>query len=246
MSAPSVLASSSDRAADTSAQPVPQRAEDGHGSHRIGILGGTFDPPHVGHLWLATLAADAMQLDRVLFMPAAQPPHKRGRKISPIVDRLLMTRLAIGGNDLFELSTLEVGRAGPSYTVDSVEELLRTYDDATLYLIMAGDSLAQIDTWHEPERLLSLVEWLVGPRPGAPPADQEELHRRFGAAADRIHLLDGPSLDVSATEVRRRVAAGRTIRYLVPQAVEELIVERGLYKRSRRRGDARGEDSSTE
>jgi len=246
VSLPSVLASSPDHAADTSAQPAPEREGDGHHSHRIGILGGTFDPPHVGHLWLATLAADAMQLDRVLFMPAAQPPHKRGRAISPIVDRLLMTRLAIGGNDLFELSTLEVGRAGPSYTVDSVEELLRTYDDATLYLVMAGDSLAQIDRWHEPDRLLALVEWLVGPRPGTPPPDPAQLRERFGLAAERIHLLDGPALDVSATEVRRRVAAGLTIRYLVPQAVEELIDERRLYRRTRQRGQALGADSSTE
>jgi nicotinate-nucleotide adenylyltransferase len=225
-----VLASSPDRTAETAARPLPERDGDIHGSHRIGILGGTFDPPHVGHLWLATLAADTMGLDRVLFMPAAQPPHKRGRTVSPIVDRLLMTRLAIGGSDLFELSTLEVGRAGPSFTVDSVEELLRTYDDAALYLIMAGDSLAQIDTWQEPDRLLSLVEWLVGPRPGAPRPDPEQLRQRFGEAAARIHLLDGPSLDVSATEIRRRVAAGQTIRYLVPQAVEELIIERGLYR----------------
>jgi nicotinate-nucleotide adenylyltransferase len=246
MSRPSVLASSPDLAAEASASPAPQREGDEHGSHRIGILGGTFDPPHVGHLWLATLAADAMALDRVLFMPAAQPPHKRDRTISPIVDRLLMTRLAIGGNDLFELSTLEVGRAGPSYTVDSVGELLRTYDDAALFLVMAGDSLAQIDTWHEPDRLLSLVEWVVGPRPGAPPPDVGQLRERFGAAADRIHLLDGPSLDVSATEIRERVAGGLSIRYLVPEAVEELIVERGLYRRAGRRNDAPGADISAE
>lgn len=246
MSVRSVLASSPDQAADASARTAPEGERDGHGSHRIGILGGTFDPPHVGHLWLATLAADAMALDRVLFMPAAQPPHKRGRAISPIVDRLLMTRLAIGGNELFELSTLEVGRAGPSYTLDSVEELRRTYDDAQLFLVMARDSLAQIDTWHEPDRLLSLLEWVVGPRPGAPPPDPEQLRQRFGADAGRIHVLDGPSLDVSATDIRERVAAGRTIRYLVPQAVEELIIERGLYLRSRQRGDALGADSSTE
>ena len=246
MTVPLVVASSPDQALDASARIAPEREGDSHGSHRIGILGGTFDPPHVGHLWLASLAADAMELDRVIFMPAPQPPHKQGRSISPIVDRLLMTRLAIGGNDLFELTTLEVGRAGPSYTVDSVEELLRTYDDAALFLIMSADSLAQIDTWHEPDRLLSLLEWVVGPRPGTPLPDPAHLHQRFGAAADRIHLLEGPSLDVSATGIRRRVAAGRTIRYLVPQAVEELIVERGLYRRTRRRGVAPGVDSSTE
>jgi nicotinate-nucleotide adenylyltransferase len=243
---PSALASSPDRAPDAAARTAPEREGDSHGSHRIGILGGTFDPPHVGHLWLASLAADAMELDRVIFMPAPQPPHKQGRSVSPIVDRLLMTRLAIGGNELFELSTLEVGRAGPSYTVDSVEELLRTYDDAALFLIMSADSLAQIDSWHEPDRLLSLVEWVVGPRPGTPLPDPAQLHQRFGDAADRIHLLVGPSLDLSASEIRRRVAAGRTIRYLVPQAVEELILERGLYRRTRRRGGALGADSGME
>lgn len=246
MTLPSAFASSPDPATKPSARREPEAEAAADGPQRIGILGGTFDPPHVGHLWLASLAADTMQLDRVIFMPAAQPPHKQGRSISPIVDRLLMTRLAIGGNDRFELSTLEVGRTGPSYTVDSVEELRRTYDDAALFLIMSVDSLAQIDGWHEPERLLSLIEWLVGPRPGTPPPDPEQLHQRFGAAADRIHLLDGPSLDVSATVVRERVAAGRTIRYLVPQAVEELIVERGLYRRTRQRSEALGADSSTE
>ena len=122
-----------------------------------------------------------MALDQVIFMPAGRL-HKQGRGVSPIVDRLLMTRLAIGGNDLFELTTLEVGRAGPSYTVDSVEELLRTYDDAALFLIMSADSLAQIDTWHEPDRLLSLVEWVVGPRPGTPPPDRSSS---VGASARR-------------------------------------------------------------
>ena len=201
---------------------------------RIGILGGTFDPPHIGHLWLATLAADALALDRVVFMPAPQPPHKRGQAISSITDRLLMTRLAISGNDAFELSTLEVGRHGPSFTIDSVEELRRAYGDTQLYLLMASDTLAQIDSWREPDRLLSLIEWVVGPRPGSSLPDADRLRDRFGAAAQRIHLLEGPSLDVSATDIRRRVAAGRAIRYLVPEAVEELILEKGLYRRPRR------------
>jgi nicotinate-nucleotide adenylyltransferase len=127
-----------------------------------------------------------------------------------------------------------------------MEQLLSTYDDATLYLIMAGDSLAQIDSWHEPERLLSLVEWLVGPRPGTPRPDADQLRQRFGEAAARIHLLEGPSLEVSASEIRERVAAGRTIRYLVPQAVEELIAERGLYRPAGRRRQASGDDIGTE
>jgi nicotinate-nucleotide adenylyltransferase len=199
---------------------------------RIGILGGTFDPPHVGHLWLATLAADAIGLDRVLFMPAAQPPHKGGRLVTKASDRVLMTRLAISSDDLFELTLIEMERPGPSYTIDSVDELLATYGaDATLYLLMAADSLAQIDTWREPDALLARIEWVVGPRPGTDLPDGSALEDRFGANASRIHLLSGPSLDVSSSDVRRRVAAGQAIRYLVPRGVEELIFERGLYRR---------------
>jgi nicotinate-nucleotide adenylyltransferase len=199
---------------------------------RIGILGGTFDPPHVGHLWLATLAADAIGLDRVLFMPAAQPPHKGGRLVTRASDRLLMTRLAVAGDDLFDLTLIEMERPGPSYTIDSVDELQRSYGtDATLYLLMAADSLASIDTWREPDALLERIEWVVGPRPGSPLPDRSVLDDRFGANASRITLLEGPSLDVSSSDIRRRVAAGHAIRYLVPRGVEELIRERRLYRR---------------
>jgi len=198
---------------------------------RIGVLGGTFDPPHLGHLWLATLAADAIGLDRVLFMPAAQPPHKGGQLVSRATDRLLMTRLAITGDPAFELSAIEMERPGPSYTIDSVDELERAHPDAKLFLIMAADSLEQIDTWREPDRLLARIEWVVGPRPGSALPDRSALEDRFGAAASRIHSLEGPSLDVSSSEIRRRVAAGKAIRYLVAGGVEETIVERRLYRR---------------
>ena len=202
---------------------------------RIGILGGTFDPPHVGHLWLATLARDAIGLDRVLFMPAAQPPHKRLRGMSSATDRLLMTRLAIAGDEAFELTLIEMERPGPSYTIDSVDELRRAYgDDAQLFLLMAADTLAQIDSWREPDALLERVEWVVGPRPGVPMPERSALDDRFGERASRIHLLSGPSLDVSSTQIRERVAAGDAIRYLVPRGVEELITDRGLYRRGRR------------
>ncbi|HEX7195399.1 MAG TPA: nicotinate-nucleotide adenylyltransferase [Candidatus Limnocylindria bacterium] len=198
---------------------------------RIGVLGGTFDPPHLGHLWLATLAADALDLDRVLFMPAAQPPHKGDRLISRATDRLLMTRLAIQRDPAFELSGLELERPGPSYTVDSVTELKRLHPDAELFLVMAADSLAQIDTWREPDRLLDEIEWIVGPRPGSELPDRSALDERFGERAGRIHALLGPALDVSSSEIRRRVAAGHTIRYLVPRDVEEMIIDRELYRR---------------
>ena len=212
--------------------PALEREADGELPRRIGVLGGTFDPPHIGHLWLATLAADAMALDSVLFMPAAQPPHKAGESVSRATDRLLMTRLAIAGNPLFELCPIEMERPGPSYTIDSVDELERLYPgDTTLYLVMAADSLAQIDTWREPDRLLERIEWIVGPRPGDALPDRSALEARFGDRASRIHLLEGPSLDVSSTALRQRVADGHPIRYLVPRGVEELITERGLYRR---------------
>jgi nicotinate-nucleotide adenylyltransferase len=197
------------------------------------VLGGTFDPPHIGHLWLAALAADALGLNRVLFMPAAQPPHKRSSEVTSAAERLLLTRLAIVGDPTFALCPIEMERPGPSFTVDSVEELLRLYPGARLYLLMAADALSGIDTWREPERLLTLVEWAVAPRSGSRLPQPDEMRHRFGSAASRIHLLDGPVLDVSATEIRRRVAAGRTIRYLVPRAVEEVIIERRLYRPGR-------------
>ena len=213
---------------------VPQReAEAGVGRRRrIGVLGGTFDPPHVGHLWLATLAADAIGLDKVLFMPAAQPPHKGGTLVSRATDRLLMTRLAIAGDPAFDLCPIEMERPGTSYTIDSIDELERQYGgEASLYLLMAADSLNSIDTWREPDRLLERIEWVVGPRPGSELPDRSALEDRFGEKASRIHLLSGPSLEVSSSEIRRRVAAGQAVRYLVPRGVEELIVERGLYRR---------------
>ena len=201
---------------------------------RVGILGGTFDPPHIGHLWLATLAADILDLGHVLLMPAARPPHKGRASISNAADRVMMTRLAISGDVRLDLSLVEMERPGPSYTVDSLAQL-RTHLGAEvgLVLIMAADSFAQIETWRDPDRLLDLAEWAVGPRPGTPMPDREALRERFGPKAARIHLLEGPSLDLSSSEIRSRVAAGRPIRYLVPRAVEELIDARGLYQRRR-------------
>ncbi len=216
-------------------QPDPGQLPTNGIPPRIGVLGGTFDPPHLGHLWLASVAAEAMDLQRILFMPAAQPPHKRGQPISRASDRLVMTHLAIGDDPGFELCPIEMERPGPSYTVDSIEQLQQIHGpDAQLFLVMAADSIAAIGTWREPERLLSMVEWVVGPRPGVPVPDRSALRERFGEAARRIHLLDGPSLDVSSSEIRRRVAAGHVIRYLVPRAVEKLIADRGLYRATAR------------
>ncbi len=197
---------------------------------RIGLLGGTFDPPHVGHLWLATLARDALGLERVLVIPAPEPPHKRDVPMSRVEDRVALVRAAIADDPMLELSTIELERPGPHYTVDTVDALRAVLPAAVEpVLMMAADSLAEIDTWREPDRLLASLEWAVGPRPGTPDPDPAPLRERFGSAASRIHLLEGPSLDVSATAIRARVAAGRAIRYLVPRRVEAEIAARRLY-----------------
>jgi nicotinate-nucleotide adenylyltransferase len=223
--------SSEPRAASPEVAPQPKRRAR---ARRVGILGGTFDPPHIGHLWLATLAADSLGLSHVLLMPAARPPHKGPGAISNAADRVMMTRLAIGGDPALDLSLVEMERPGPSYTVDSLAQLRSHLGDGVgLVLIMATDAFAQIETWRDPDRLLELAEWAVGPRPGTVMPDRGSLRERYGARAARIHLLDGPSLDLSSSEIRERVAAGRPIRYLVPRAVEELITSRGLYRRRR-------------
>jgi nicotinate-nucleotide adenylyltransferase len=199
----------------------------------IGFLGGTFDPPHLGHLWLAALALDSLGLERVTFIPAGVPPHKQSAAVSSATDRLAMTRLAVDGDQgepRFEVSSMEIERSGPSYTVETATDLLARYPDQRLVLLMAADALAQIDTWREPDRLLEIVEWAVAPRPGSTAADPRRLQDRFGPAADRIHLLDGPGLDLSSTVLRARVAAGDTIRYLVPRDVERYIADHGLYR----------------
>ena len=217
--------------AETSPESKPEQAGSGR-VERIGILGGTFDPPHLGHLWLATLAADELGLSRVLLMPAARPPHKGGRVVSNVADRVTMTRLAITGDPILDLSLVEMERPGPSYTVDSLVQLRNKLGPGVgLVLVMAGDSLADVGTWRQPERLLELAEWAVAPRTGSPFPDRAALKERFGAGAARIHLLGGPTLDVSSSEIRRRVAGGRSIRYLVPRSVEEFIVDRRLYRR---------------
>jgi nicotinate-nucleotide adenylyltransferase len=227
----STQGASEQRAATPEASAQPRRKAR---APKVGILGGTFDPPHIGHLWLATLAADRLDLGHVLLMPAARPPHKRRESVSNAADRVTMTRLAISGDPRLDLSLVEMERPGPSYTVDSLVQLrAHLGNDVGLVLIMAADSFAEIETWREPDRLLELAEWAVGPRPGTPLPDRRALRERFGAAAARIHLLDGPSLDVSSSDLRARVAAGRPIRYLVPRAVEELITARGLYRRRR-------------
>jgi nicotinate-nucleotide adenylyltransferase len=200
----------------------------------IGILGGTFDPVHVGHLAVAEEAREALGLERVLFVPAGLPPHKVGRSISPPEHRVAMVRLAIADNPAFGLSRIEVDREGPSFTVDTVAELLAApATDGTavarLTVIVSAELFGTLRTWHRPERLLELARLAVVPRGGYPPPSRAYLGEHFPGREDRVDFLDGPHLDVSATEIRARAAAGRSVRYLVPLAVSDYIRDHALY-----------------
>ena len=206
-------------------------------SRRVGVLGGTFDPIHYGHLAAAEECRVALRLDVVLFMPAGQPPHKRGRHVSPVADRLRMVELAIGSNRHFALSRIDVDRAGPSYTVGALERVRRELGpEAQLWFVMGADSLADILTWREPARLLQLARLAVVNRPGAPDPAPERLEAELPGARARIDAVEIPDLAISATDLRRRVAEGRPIKYQIPEAVERYVEERGLYRPTGRAG----------
>jgi nicotinate-nucleotide adenylyltransferase len=193
---------------------------------RIGIFGGTFDPPHVAHLVLAEWAREQLRLDRVIFVPAAIPPHKQRRRISSAAHRVGMTRAATRGNPGFAVSTVEVRRRGPSYTVDTLRAIRGMHPEASLHLIIGEDSLVDFHTWHQPEEILSLARLAVATRPGT---------RGTGASArgGRVAWLRAPALDVSSSVIRARVRAGRSIRYMVPDAVARYVAAHRLYLRKR-------------
>ncbi|HEX7496261.1 MAG TPA: nicotinate-nucleotide adenylyltransferase [Candidatus Limnocylindrales bacterium] len=206
------------------------------GDRRVGILGGTFDPIHYGHLVIAEQVREALELDRVLFVPAGTPPHKQDDDITAATDRAAMVELAIAGNPDFTICRIELERDGPSYTVDTVEELV---DEASrrgvardFFFILSSEALAALNTWHEPVRLMSLCRLVVVPRPGAPLPDTAwlESHLPAVARADRVVRVQTVPLAHSASDVRNRAAAGRSIRYLVPPAVEAYIHQHRLYR----------------
>ena len=194
---------------------------------RLGVLGGSFDPPHVAHLAIASEACHALGLERVLFVPAAAPPHKGAGERTSAEVRLEMTSLAIDDDLRFTVSGIEIER-GLVYTIDTLRALKERYVDHLLAFIMGSDSLLQLDTWHEPHELLSLCSLAVAPRPGDAPQAIAAAAARWGDY--QVELLDVPLLDVSSSGVRERAAQSRPIRYLVPRRVEQYILETGLYR----------------
>lgn len=198
------------------------------GAGPIGILGGTFDPPHLAHLAIAEEAREVLGLSRVLFVPAGQPWQKADRSVSPAPLRLAMVERAIAGNPFFVADPREVNRPGPSYTAETIAELAAE-TGAEPWFIISAEALAGFATWRDPERILVLARLCVVPREGAPDAVVASFREQYPAAAGRMTVLDHPRLAISSTVVRARVRAGRSIRYLVPDAVAALITEYALY-----------------
>jgi nicotinate-nucleotide adenylyltransferase len=206
----------------------------------LGVLGGTFDPIHHGHLAVAEDVRESLGLERVVLIPAAHPPHKPGRPVSAAEHRLAMVELAVAGNPNLSVSPMEVRRGGESYTVDTLEALT-VAGERDLWFILSAEALAGFETWRNPERIFDLARLAVVPRPPdpalfaagrdpAPPVpDAAWIDSRFPHHGDRVRFLPGPLLPISGSVVRRRVAAGRSIRYLVPDPVARYIADHALY-----------------
>jgi nicotinate-nucleotide adenylyltransferase len=211
---------------------------------KTGILGGTFNPIHLAHLRIAEEVREKCSLDRILFLPAATPPHKPLADDIPFADRLAMAELAVMGNPAFAVSDLEAQRPGKSYSVRTLELLREADPDDSFYFIIGMDSYQSLDTWKDYRRLFELTNLVVSTRPGSPEGDPLELlpvvireefcydepnilrHR----TGNRVIMLEETFLDISSTHIRQLVAEGRSIRYLVPEAVEEYIRRYGFYR----------------
>jgi nicotinate-nucleotide adenylyltransferase len=201
---------------------------------RLGLLGGTFDPVHYGHLLMAETAREQCRLDQVLFIPAAVPPHKQSWQVSDAAQRIEMLELAVGGNDQFAVSRIEIDRGGVSFSVDTLSELHQQQPERELFLILGADSLVDLPSWREPARIAELATIAVCGRPGFEP-DLAALSGHLPAEsieAIRKHRVEMPLIGVSSREMRRRVAVGLSIRYQTPRAVEKYIESQGLYRTS--------------
>jgi nicotinate-nucleotide adenylyltransferase len=194
---------------------------------RIGLLGGTFDPVHAGHLGAAAVAIGCARLDRVIFVPAGQPPH-RPPAVAAAQERLEMCRLAIAGDARFEVSDMELNRDGPSYTVDTLAELRRVHPADALFLILGWDAAHLFPTWRRPDEVRALASIVVVGRPGSEAPHEADL-KEAGLEGEGVVLCLEPTPDVSASKIRRAVAAGESIAGKVPAAVERYIAAHRLY-----------------
>lgn len=212
----------SDLGADASKTAAP--------SGRLGIFGGTFDPIHLGHLIIAEELRYRLRLDRILFLPAARPPHKTDRLISSDRDRTAMVEMAVGDNPRFGISYVDLEREGLSYTADSLEIISRSFPSQEIYFLMGQDSLRDLPNWHDPNRIARQARLGVALRPGVQ-VDVEGIVRQVPDAAGRIELIDVPLIQIASRLIRQRVRDGAPITYQVPEEVESYILRHRLYLR---------------
>jgi nicotinate-nucleotide adenylyltransferase len=196
---------------------------------RLGVLGGTFDPPHYGHLAAAQEIGHALELDRVVLVPAQQNPLKRGTPVGSAEQRVQMLELAVADNPRLAVSRADVDRPGPSYTVDLLAQLQEQHPKSELLFLVGADALRELPAWRQPEEILRRWRLVSFTRAGYPPPDLAELDRHLRGAAQRITVCEVPGVAVSSRDLRARVAAGRPIRYLLPEAVRLYLEQEGLY-----------------
>ena len=198
---------------------------------RLGVFGGTFDPPHYGHLMVAQDAVERLSLHRLLFLVAGHPPHKVNQILSPPRVRVEMTRAAVDGNPSFEVSEVEMGRKGPTYTVNTLRHFRSAYPKAEIFFLLGSDQLAEFHEWQEPEGIASLATLVAVGRNGIEPGQVAPVELPSGADLEFISLPVTRS-DISSSEIRSRIRVGRSVQYLVPKQVREIIETHRLYRSS--------------
>ncbi len=202
---------------------------------RIGVYGGSFDPLHYGHLILAEQSREQAGLDEVWFIPAARPPHKLDVPPSSFEHRVAMLQLALAGYPRFRIDALEAERAGPSYTADTLDELHRRHPRNEWFYLLGSDSVPDLPKWHEPARIVARASLVVMERNGSPTPGSTEVAKLIGVPATQLRMqtIDVPLIDLASRDIRQRIAAGHSIRFMVPESVENYIQQHGLYGSSK-------------
>lgn len=213
--------------ADTPSAPAERRPDPA--GTRIGVFGGTFDPPHIGHLILAQSALFGFGLARVLFVLGGDPPHKRGQVVTPVRHRLAMLSLAIADNPRFELSRIEIDRPGPHFTYETLALLHAQMPNSELIFLLGADSLIDLPTWNHPDEIVQNAALGVMQRPGQH-LYNDVIYERFPEAEGRILMMEAPEIGIAARTLRRMIAQGQSVRYQVPDAVIAYIRDHGLYR----------------
>jgi len=197
---------------------------------RIGIFGGTFDPPHVGHLILAEECRTQLSLDLLLWVVTDNPPHKRYTNVSPIQDRFMLVEKAIQGNPSFRTSRVDIDRPGPHFAIDTVNILKEEYPGAEMYYLMGGDSLHDLPTWNKPQQFIDLCDGIGVMRRHADQVDLSALEKVLHGISEKVKIVEAPILEISSKQIRQRIAEGMGYRYYLRDAVYQAVCELGLYR----------------